>query len=243
MPNWEKLCHQRINEEEIYCSRYIKNIKEWIAIDFSKKNVLVVGSGTGGELVNFYLEGADVYGIEPYEPAVEISRLKARSIGFPEKNIKKCTAENIDFEDEFFDFVYCYTVIEHVEDVKQSIKEMLRVTKPGGYLFIHAPDYRQMYEGHYKLPLPMFLPVWINKIILQILGRPAEFLDSINKVNSKSIKNILNKQQVLSMEIHESREKRYSKRFVIKLIFFIQDVIYKLFNAPFNQVWLIKKDN
>jgi len=243
LPNWKDLCQQRINEEEIYCSRYIDNIKNWINIDFSKKNVLVVGSGTGGELVNFFLEGADVYGIEPYEPANEISRLKAKSIGFPETNIKSGSAEDIDFEDRFFDFVYCYTVIEHVEDVAQSIKEMLRVVKPGGHLFIQAPDYRQLYEGHYKLPLPMFLPIWFNKILLRIYGRPVDFLNTINKVNSKGIKNILDSHKILSMQIHPNREKRLSNRYIVKIIFFIQDLIYKRFNAPLNQIWLIKKNN
>ena len=201
-----------------------------------------MGSGTGGEVVNFFTEGAEVYGIEPYDPAIEISRLKAKSIGLSEQNIKNCKAENIDFRDNFFDFVYCFTVIEHVDDVQKSIKEMLRVTKVGGYIFLHTPDYRQMYEGHYKLPLPMFLPIWLNKIFLKIYGRPSGFLDTINKVNSKSIKKLLTRLHVTSLEVHVEREKRTSSRLVVRLIFFIQDLIYKIFNASLNQVWLIKKN-
>ena len=63
LPNWDFLSKQRLNEEEIYCSRYINRIKQWIDIDFKGLRVLVVGSGTGGELVNFHNEGAEVYGI------------------------------------------------------------------------------------------------------------------------------------------------------------------------------------
>ena len=188
-------------------------------MDLFQKKVLVVGSGTGGELVNFHLEGAEVYGIEPYEPALEICRLKAQISGFPETNIKNCNAEEIDFEDDFFDLVYCYTVIEHVDNVSKSIDEMLRVSKSGGYIFLQMPDYRQMYEGHYKLPLPMFLPKWVNKIILKILGRPENFLDTINKVTSKSILKILLKHPVTCMQVHIHKEPRTSTRILVRSIF------------------------
>ena len=242
LPDWENLSKKRLNEEEIYCSRYIETIKELIDINFIGKNILVVGSGTGGELINFHIEGANVYGIEPFASALEISRLKVKSVGIPEENIKSCKAEDMDFEDSYFDFVYCYTVIEHVDDVSKSIQEMLRVTKPNGLIFLQAPDYRQMYEGHYKLPLPMFLPLWLNKIILILLGRPSNFLNSINRVTSKSIKNILTNHPVTSLAIHTQKEKRFSDRFILKIIFSIQDLISKIFDAPFNQVWLIKKN-
>ena len=56
LKNWEALCKDRINEEEIYCSKYISRIQEWINMDLFQKKVLVVGSGTGGELVNFHLK-------------------------------------------------------------------------------------------------------------------------------------------------------------------------------------------
>lgn len=243
LPNWNELCQLRLNEEDIYCSAYIEKIKEWQQLDFVDKNVLVVGSGTGGELVNFHQEGANVYGIEPYDPAREISQLKVAALGFSEDNIKSCKAENIDFEDNFFDFVYCYTVIEHVEDVDKSIKEMIRVTKSNGLIFLHAPDYRQMYEGHYKLPLPMFLPIWMNKLILITLGRPAKFLDSINKVNAKKIKKLLTQLPVVAMEISLQREKRSSNKTAVKFIFFIQDSIYRIFGISMNQMWLVKKIN
>ncbi len=241
LPNWDFLSKQRLNEEEIYCSRYINRIKQWIDVDFKGLRVLVVGSGTGGELVNFHNEGAEVYGIEPYSQAMDICKLKAEVAGISNKSLKICSAEDIDFEDSFFDFVYCFTVIEHVEDVNKSISEMIRVTKQKGYIFIQAPDYRQLYEGHYKLPLPMFLPNFINKVILKILRRPTGFLNTLNKVTSVSIRKILENYDVISLKVHEKQDKRDSSKVSTKLIFFIQDLIYQLFDAPFNQVWLIRK--
>ena len=89
------------------------------------------------------------------------------------------------FKDGQFDFIYCFTVLEHVKNVENSISEMVRCTKSKGKIFVETPDYRQLYEGHYKLPLPMFLPIWVNKLFLKILGRPTEFISTINKINSK----------------------------------------------------------
>ncbi len=241
LPNWDFLSKERLNEEEIYCSRYIDRIKQWVDIDFNGLNVLVVGSGTGGELVNFHKEGAKVFGIEPYSRAMDICRLKAEVVGIPNSNLKLCSSENIAFDDNFFDLVYCFTVIEHVEDVDKSISEMVRVTKTKGYIFIQAPDYRQFYEGHYKLPLPMFLPNFINKLILKVLKRPTSFLNTLNKVTSVSIRKILEQHDLISLRVYEKREKRESSKLITKLIFIIQDLIYKIFDAPFNQVWLVRK--
>lgn len=46
----------------------------------------------------------------------------------------KGDAANIPFEDETFDFVYCSQVL-HWTKAKKAVKEMLRVTKPGGIVF------------------------------------------------------------------------------------------------------------
>jgi len=239
--NWEELCEQRVYEEDIYCGRFIERIKSWIDYDFLDKKVLVVGSGTGGELVNFFKEGAEVFGIEPYLPAIEICHLKAEFVGLKKENIIQSSAEQVKFGDNSFDFVYCFTVLEHVNDVEQSISEMFRVTKPGGFIFIQTPDYRQLYEGHYKIPLPMFLPNIFNRIILKALGRPSNFLRTIQKVNTFSIRNILKKYNAVSLRIYTQEDNRTSGRVIVRIIFLIQDLINKYIDAPISQVWLVRK--
>ena len=239
--DWKQRIELRLDEENIFCKRYIDRLKEWLNYDFLDKKVLVVGSGTGGEIVNFFREGANVYAIEPNLEASEISILKAENIGLDKKCVKNCYSEDINFSDNTFDFVYCFTVLEHVNDVEKSISEMIRVAKKGGYIFIHTPDYRQMYEAHYKLPLPMFLPIFINRILLKLLGRPSNFLKSIKKVNSLYLRNIFDKLPVHSFRVYLEKEDVKVKALSSKIILKICHLIFLYLDASFNQIWILKK--
>ena len=231
LPDWESRVKLRLNEEKNYCERFIAFIEEWFHYDFKEKNVLVVGSGTGGELVNFHKRGAVVHGIEPNE--------------VPKKNITKGFLENLPYKDNEFDFIYCFTVLEHVNDVKRSINEMTRCVKNGGDILIETPDYRQLYEGHYKVPLPMILPIWINKIILKVLGRPTEFLSSINKVNSRQLQSIFSELPVVAIRVYRRHYKRISHRFFSYafVVSYIQNIITTKFGVDINQIWILHKDN
>ncbi len=72
LPDWELRIQHRYDEEEYFCKRFILLLEKWINYDFNRKKILVVGSGTGGELVNFHNIGANVYGIEPNDHAIKI---------------------------------------------------------------------------------------------------------------------------------------------------------------------------
>ena len=45
---------------------------------------------------------------------------------------KVCPAENLDIEDEWADVVLCLSVLEHVDDPAQAVKELFRVVKAAG---------------------------------------------------------------------------------------------------------------
>ena len=57
---------------------------------------------------------------------------------FPESKftIKKSNLLKIDYEDNYFDFVHCAGAIHHTVDYKKSLKELCRVTKNGGLMYI-----------------------------------------------------------------------------------------------------------
>ena len=42
-------------------------------------------------------------------------------------------------EDNLFDLIICYHILEHVTDDKKAISELFRVLKPGGNLFLQTP--------------------------------------------------------------------------------------------------------
>ena len=235
----------RLNEDsdDFYytASKHIKKIETLLNLKFDKQQkVLVVGAGTGVEMIKFAKKGCFTYGIEPDKKALEILKLRSQLQQLDQNKITQAVAEKIPYPDNFFDFVYCWQVLEHVQIVEQSIREMVRVTKPDGYIFIGCPDYRQIAEPHYKLYLPLFLPRWINKILLKLRGRKTEFFDSLQMVTSKKIKKYLRRMPVIIMQvINPYTPKELIVRDWRKLMYWIQDNL----EIEQHQYWLIKKTN
>lgn len=197
--DWQTRVDSRLQEEQNLAEPNISKIENWMDLNFKDKRVLVVGAGTGAEAVVLHQRGAEVHGIEPYAAANEILEAKAALNNIPPERFVNAPAEKIPFPDGHFDFVYCYTVIEHVQDVEQSIKEMIRVCKVDGLVFIQTPDYRFPYEGHYKSSRPGFSSKWLTRLIFWLQGKPIKFLQSVNFVNGADLDKILFAQNVLTI--------------------------------------------
>jgi ubiquinone/menaquinone biosynthesis C-methylase UbiE len=98
-------------------------------------DVLDVGAAQGVTVIAFQRAGYRARGVEPWDEAREIGReLAARTNA--EYAIVEGVAESLPFEDESFDYVHAYSVLEHVDDPHRCFSEAYRVLKPGGaYLF------------------------------------------------------------------------------------------------------------
>lgn len=60
------------------------------------------------------------------------------------KKIAKVDITNIPFEDNYFDFIMCNHVLEHVPDDKKAMFELFRVMKKGGFGIFQVPiDYER----------------------------------------------------------------------------------------------------
>lgn len=62
------------------------------------------------------------------------------------------TIENEDMEklryiDDWFDIVVCINALDHTNDAKKAVEEMIRVCKPGGYVYIDC-HLDQLNTGH-----------------------------------------------------------------------------------------------
>lgn len=95
--------------------------------------VLDAGCGNGNYLIDEYRqEIAWAAGID-LEP------------DFTQKNIccdeiKYANLEEIPYEDNTFDFVFLFWVLEHLQNPGVVIKEVKRILKPGGYLLFATPN-------------------------------------------------------------------------------------------------------
>ena len=56
--------------------------------------------------------------------------------------------ENLTYPDNFFDIVHCVNALDHTLYPQKALKEMLRVCKPGGWIYLrHFPDQRTACRG------------------------------------------------------------------------------------------------
>lgn len=53
--------------------------------------------------------------------------------------MRKADLTNLPFDENTFDAVLCYHVLEHIEDDRKAISEIYRVLKPGGWSILQTP--------------------------------------------------------------------------------------------------------
>ena len=129
-----------------YASRLWEYPFAILASDFQQGiKVADIGCGTTpftSYLVN-KLGGENVWGIDQDVITTEINQLAfgltkdyIDKVGF---NFVKSDIDYIQIEDDFFDIVYCISVLEHIDDPiiqMNAIHELVRITKPGGQIII-----------------------------------------------------------------------------------------------------------
>jgi len=103
--------------------------------------VLDAGCGTGRNLVEFGVLGR-VTGVEPSESAVEYCR-RHRAL-----EVVHAAVEALPFDDSSFDVVMALDVLEHVTEDTRALRELRRVTRPGGMLLATVPAYRLLWSQH-----------------------------------------------------------------------------------------------
>jgi len=93
--------------------------------------VLEIGVGLGADHQQFAQAGADLWGIDLTERALEHTRQRLSAFGLT-SHLAAGDAENLDFPDETFDRVYSWGVLHHSPDTPKAIAEVFRVLKRGG---------------------------------------------------------------------------------------------------------------
>lgn len=93
--------------------------------------LLEIGVGLGADHQQFAEAGADLWGIDLTERAVEHTRRRLAVFGLT-SNLVLGDAENLEFSDESFDRVFSWGVLHHSPDTQKAITEVWRVLKCGG---------------------------------------------------------------------------------------------------------------
>jgi SAM-dependent methyltransferase len=103
--------------------------------------VLDAGCGSGRTLDELRDYGA-VAGIELSEAGVAAARRRGH------EDVRQGRVEQLPWPDASFDLVTCLDVVEHTDDDRATLRELRRVTRPGGWLLVTVPAYQALWSAH-----------------------------------------------------------------------------------------------
>lgn len=117
---------------------------ERLAKLFKKNNVhkiLDLGCGTGRHLIFFAKKNFDIYGLDGSPRGIEIAKEWLSEDGIRVET-ECCRIEHsFPYGNNFFDAIISIQVIHHnlMEDILKTVREIERVLRKGGYIFITFP--------------------------------------------------------------------------------------------------------
>ncbi|MBL6995925.1 class I SAM-dependent methyltransferase [Desulfobacula sp.] len=144
-----------------------------------KGSILDLGAGDGAWVRLLRRHGFDAWGIDPFSN--------------PDKTdfLIQGTLNSAEFEDEHFDVVTCFHVLEHLEDPLNEVKEALRILRPGGIMIIEVPNINSWGFSFFKMNWqPLHLPAHVNHFTPETLDKVFQMAGNVNllKLSHFSIK-------------------------------------------------------
>ena len=103
--------------------------------------ILDAGCGSGRNMVELAHHGV-VTGVELSGTSVRLARERDAGEGI------EGSVMDMPFDDASFDLTVSLDVIEHLEDDVGALRELRRVTLPGGALLVTVPAYQWLWSGH-----------------------------------------------------------------------------------------------
>ncbi len=129
------------------------------SVNATRWKILVAGCGAGHEAA--FIQATFGCQVE----AVDIELFASPELqNTPGLTVGIASVTNLPFEQGQFDAVFYHHVIEHVNDPHESICEISRVLKPGGWLFIGTPNRHRLISAVGAHQQTDWESTWQNKL-------------------------------------------------------------------------------
>jgi ubiquinone/menaquinone biosynthesis C-methylase UbiE len=113
--------------------------------DKSRKDlkILDVGSGSGTISASFakIVPDGHVTGLDINPNIIPRARAVAEIAGVTNIDFQQGNVHKLPFADGTFDVTFCHQVLTHIREPENALREMLRVTKPGGIVAAREGDF------------------------------------------------------------------------------------------------------
>lgn len=149
------------------------------------KHLLELGFGQGLFLEECRNAGMAVTGLEVREPVYR----KTRQV-FAQMDLRLYDGYTIPADDDSFDCLVSFQVLEHVGELERLMDECVRVLKPGGVMYHRLPNYCSFYEGHYKVLWLPFLNKTTGRMYLKLLGKYTDYYESLNIIKPVHVRRL-----------------------------------------------------
>jgi SAM-dependent methyltransferase len=147
---------KRLQDYQLWFINVLRLLERLINIDKDTK-ILDAGCGTGWFTQLATKKGLNCIGYDTswqlIEYAMEWSKRESIDAKFVEGDLTK-----IDFDDETFDLCVSMSALEHIKDWKAALKEIHRVLRPDGLLYINTTNGFHPKSGEVAFPLFPYLP-------------------------------------------------------------------------------------
>ena len=133
--DYDAMDHSEVNGR--FCENFVGFLGRERAA--SALEVLDVGTGTARIpiLVSARLPSAEVLGIDLSQEMLGIARTNVAAAGLASRiSLSTEDAKKLPHEDGAFDAVICNTILHHIPGPDAALREMLRVIRRGGVLFV-----------------------------------------------------------------------------------------------------------
>lgn len=118
--------------------------------DLQGRHVLDLGTGLGGKLIYYQQLGPasiTTVDIRPDFSAAARTFVSTRGVG-ARVRFTVADAARLPFDDEAFDVIISNETFEHIQQPGPALREVARVTRPGGWVFISFPPYYAPWGAH-----------------------------------------------------------------------------------------------
>ena len=116
---------------------------------FKDKDVLDVGCGAAGKSLYYLSLGAkSVTGMDVVSDYEKEAYKLQNTLGLSGFKFVVCDAAKTSFDDNSFDTVIMNDAMEHVDKPEAVLKEIYRILKPGGKLYVNFPPYNHPFGAH-----------------------------------------------------------------------------------------------
>lgn len=150
--------------------------KKEIKKPIKKLNVLDIGCGLGEYSFELEKYVSKVIGVEPYDLLYD-KAVKTKKIKKSKVMLHNSLIENFETKEKF-DLVLSLTTLEHMPDAENSFRYVISLLKPGGIIYLTAPNKLWPFEPHYDgLPFLGWLPLTFSNIYLRIAGWGGTYKD------------------------------------------------------------------